>query len=221
MIDLPLYDKDGKPAGKVAVDEALFGTHVHKKVLRDVVLMYEANQRAGTHSTKTRGEIEGSGRKPWKQKHTGRARAGTVRSPLWRKGGIIFGPRPRDYSYAVPKQMRVQALNAALLSKFKDAETIVIEGFTVTEPKTKQVARLLKTLKVHHTCLIGIKAHDATLWRASRNIARLSMAPVKNFNAYDLLRHRKLVLTRDALEALVEARRSGASASIAAAPAAK
>ncbi|MBI3269606.1 MAG: 50S ribosomal protein L4 [Planctomycetes bacterium] len=208
MIELPLYDKDGKPAGKLPVDETLFGGTVHKKILRDVVILFEANQRLGTHSTKTRSEVEGSGRKPWKQKHTGRARAGTVRSPLWRKGGIIFGPKPRDYSSHIPREMRRQALNAALLSKFKDHETQVVEGFKVDGPKTKRVVALLKALKVHHTCLFGIKDHDPVLWKSSRNVAKLSMSPVKDLNALEVLRHRRLVLTRDALEALVAARRA-------------
>src|SRR5262245_1504851 len=141
MADLPLHDKTGKSAGTVAVDEKVFGDIVPKKLLHQVVLIYEANKRQGTASTKGRGEIEGSTRKPWPQKHTGMARAGTIRSPLWRHGGIVFGPKPREYRLGLTASMRAAALDSALLGKIRDQEVVVIDGFDPgTPPKTKNVA---------------------------------------------------------------------------------
>ncbi len=208
MIQLPLYDKQGAKVSTVEVDENLFGGKIHRTLLHDVVVMYEANKRLGTHSTKTRGEVAGSKKKPWKQKHTGRARAGTIRSPIWRHGGIIFGPRPRDYSYDMPRKMKRLALDSALLGKFKDQEALVIEGFDVpAKPSTKSFAQLLEKMGLERATLVGIKAHDAKLHLSMRNLARVRLAPVAELNAYDVLKHKHLVLTREAFDSLVAKRK--------------
>src|SRR5262245_47744885 len=132
--------------------------------------MYQANRRVGTHETKTRGQVAGSTKKPWRQKGTGRARAGTRKSPLWRGGGIIFGPHPRDYSYAIPKAKRRLALRSALYSKFRDGEVVVVEGLKTEKPSTRYLAKLLKSLGVTGRCLIGLEALDHNLTLSARNL---------------------------------------------------
>jgi large subunit ribosomal protein L4 len=209
MADLPLYDKSGKSSGTVSVDEKLFGDKVRKRLLHQVVIIYEANKRQGTASTKGRGEVEGSTRKPWPQKHTGMARAGTIRSPLWRHGGIVFGPKPREYRLGLTATMRAAALDSAILGKILDKEVLVIEGFNPgNPPKTKNVASTLAAMGIDRTVLVGIKAHDATLHKAARNLPKFKMVPVSDFNAYDVIKHHRVVLTREALDALVASRRS-------------
>jgi large subunit ribosomal protein L4 len=208
MADLPLYDKTGKSAGTVAVDETIFGDKVRKRLLHQVVIIYEANKRQGTASTKGRGEVEGSTRKPWPQKHTGMARAGTIRSPLWRHGGVVFGPRPREYRLGLTASMRVAALDSAMLGKIRDKEVLVIEGFDPgTPPKTKNVAAVLAAMGLDRTVLVGIKTLDPNFHRAARNLPKLKLTPVSDFNADDVVKYNRVVLTREALDALVASRR--------------
>ena len=209
MADLPLYDKSGRKTGTLPFDEKIFGDVVRKRLLHQVVIIYEANKRQGTASTKGRGEVEGSTRKPWPQKHTGMARAGTIRSPLWRHGGIVFGPKPRDYRLGITASMRAAALDSAILSKILDKELLVIENFDAGDPpKTKKVASALAQMGLDRTVLVGMKAQDAKLHRAARNLPKVKLVPVSDFNAYDVLKHHRVVLTREALDALVSARRS-------------
>ncbi len=208
MIQLPLYDKTGVKTGSVEVDENMFGGKIRKALLHDVIVMYEAARRQGNASTKTRGEVAGSKRKPWKQKHTGRARAGTARSPIWRHGGISFGPKPRDFSFDMPKRMKRIALDCALLGKFKDQETLVIDSLAAApKPSTKAVVQVLARLGIERSCLIGIKDHSKELHLSTRNIPRVSLSRVGDFNAYEVLKHKHLVLTKEALDALVAARK--------------
>lgn len=207
MADLPLYDKNGKSTGTVPVDESVFGTIVRKRLLHQVVLIYEANKRQGTASTKGRGEVEGSTRKPWPQKHTGMARAGTIRSPLWRHGGIVFGPKPREYRLGLTASMRKAAFDSAMLAKIRDKEVLVIEGFDPgTPPKTKRVASVLAAMGLERSVLAGVKVTDANFHRAARNLPRFKVVPVADFNAYDILKYNRVVLTREALEALLASR---------------
>ena len=212
MIELPLYDIEGKQIETLQIDETLFGTKPNKRLMRDMVVQYEANKRVGTAQTKTRKEVQGASRKLWKQKHTGRARIGTIRSPIWRHGGTIFGPHPRDYSTRMPKQMRQAALDSALLSKFSDKETLVITDISADnlktggKIKTKNFALILKKLNITRTCLVGIKELNKDVHRAAKNIANVHLCPVKDFNAYDVLKNNRLLLTKDALESLVQAR---------------
>ena len=209
MADLPLYDKNGKSAGTLAIDETVFGTVVRKRLLHQVVIIYEANKRQGTASTKGRGEVEGSTRKPWPQKHTGMARAGTIRSPLWRHGGVVFGPKPREYRMGLTATMRESALDSAMLGKIRDKEVLVIEGFDPgTPPKTKKIASTLAAMGLDRTVLVGIKTLDPNLHRAARNLAKFKMSPIADFNAYDVIKYNRVVFTREALEALVASRRS-------------
>jgi len=210
MIEVPLYNKEGSKVDKINVDEAKLGGKVHLKVLRDAVIMYEACQRQGTVSTKGRSEVEGSSRKPWRQKHTGRARVGTIRSPLWRHGGIIFGPKPRDFSYRMPKKMLQRAVDSAILSKLTDNEAMVIDSLNIEKPKTKEMVKLLKTLGIKSSCLIGIKDSSRALHLSTRNIPKVMLSSVKDFNAYMVLRHKNLILTKDALEEIMSRQRYSA-----------
>jgi large subunit ribosomal protein L4 len=167
--------------------------------------MYEARARAGTARTKTRAERAGSGKKPWRQKGTGRARAGAKRSPLWRKGGRIWGPKPRDYSYSMPARARREALKSALLAKFLDNEVKVIDKLELDAPKTKRIAAMLENLGIRQRCLLAIKAHDPNLWKSVRNLPRATVSPVSGLNAYEVLRGGQLLFTKEALLSLPQA----------------
>ena len=165
--------------------------------------MYQANKRQGTHETKTRGRIRGSNKKPWRQKGTGRARSGSRKSPLWRGGGVIFGPHPRDHSYSINKKQRRLALRSALYAKFKSGEVKVVDRLEVSEPKTKQVVQLLKNLGIEGRVLIGAESVERNVLLAARNIARLKLIPLAEFNAFDVLHARTVLLTKDALSTLI------------------
>jgi len=209
MIEVLLYNQAGQQISKIQIDESLFGGEIHHRLLRDVVIMYEANQRQGTASTKTRSMVKGSSRKPWRQKHTGRARAGSIRSPIWRHGGIIFGPHPRSYAYTMPKQIKQRALDSALLSKFKDQETMVLDTLPNLErPRTKEIAQLLRKLEIKETCLIGIKDHNKVISYSARNLPGVLLKQARHFNAYEVLKYKRLLLTKDALDEMLIQRRN-------------
>jgi large subunit ribosomal protein L4 len=200
-----LAGEKASEAGNVSVDPAQLGGKVRTRLVHEACIMYEANKRVGTAKTKTRAELAYANKKPWKQKGTGRARAGTRRSPIWRGGGTIFGPVPRDYSYAMPEKARRKATQSALLSKFRDGEVIVIAGLDLAKGKTKEVAAALKKLGLgERRALLGVPAYDERLVRAARNIKGLQVLPVADFNAYDLLANKMLVLTRPALDRAIE-----------------
>ena len=216
MAELPLFSKDGKSTGTVTVDEKVFGDKIRKRLLHQVVVIHEANQREGNAHTKTRGEVEGSTKKMWPQKHTGMARMGTKRSPIWVKGGIVFGPRTREYRLTATDSMKRAALNAALLWKIMDKEVSVIEGVDFDQPKTKEMAKLMKVLGFKRTVLLTLPKHNQKVWLSSRNLEDLSVRPVHELNAYDVVKHKDILLTREALDALVAARSSSAAAAPAA-----
>jgi len=207
MIELPVHNREGQVVGRVEIDEADFGGEVRRQVLRDAIHMYEAARRVGTASTKTRAEVRASHTKPWRQKGTGRARAGFKRSPLWRGGGIVFGPKPRNYRYAMPRKAVRVATKSAYLAKFQDRETVVVDELKAEQPRTREMAAVLAALGIQRGCLIAIGAYDVNLWKSARNLPGVFMKPVAEVNAYDLLRHRRLVITREALDQLIEAMR--------------
>jgi large subunit ribosomal protein L4 len=209
MLTLNVYNRQGDSIGTVEVDPAEFGGTVNKQLLHDVVLMHLANQRAGTHSTLRRGEVAGSTKKLFRQKGTGNARSGPRRTNKRRGGGTAKGPKPRDYEYHLPKKAVRAATRMAILSKFQDNEALVLDDLNLTEVKTKQVAGLLKALKLQGiTCLVGTKDYDTNLYLSSRNIPEVEVLPASQFNAYTVLRQKRLLLTRAALDEL----RQGASA---------
>ncbi len=199
MIELAVYDSKGKEVEKLELEEARFGGEVRKSLLKEAVIMYEANKRAGTASTKTKAEVRGTGRKPWAQKHTGRARAGTLRSPLFRKGGVVFGPKPRDYSYQMPKKAKKQALRSAMLGKLMDGEVKVIDKLTFSKPSTKKMVSLLKTLGIEGSCLVVAEDSDHIIWKSARNIPSLKVMKASQLNAYEILKYNRLLVTRSEL----------------------
>lgn len=201
-METAVYNLQGQETGKVTLP-GIFDVRVSPALLHEVVVGFLANQRAGTAKTKSRGEVSGGGHKPWKQKGTGNARSGSNRSPLWRKGGIIFGPRPRSYFQNIPQQKRRLSLEMALAAKAKDGKVIVIDGFSVTEPKTKNVAEILKNLKLGGSrVLIVADKFETPVKRASRNVPDLVLAEAANINAYLVLWADTVLLTRPGIEKL-------------------
>jgi large subunit ribosomal protein L4 len=183
---------------------ALFGTEVKSHLLHSAVVNQLANRRAGTAATKTKGLVSGGGKKPFKQKGTGRARAGSSRSPLWRHGGTVFGPQPRDYSYSMPKKEKRAALAAALSSKVSEQRMILLDKLELTGPRTKQMAELLKALGVAESALVLIMGENKNVSLASRNMPSIKVLRMENINVYDLLKYRYLITTQDALTAMQE-----------------
>jgi large subunit ribosomal protein L4 len=203
MLTLNVYNRQGESVGTVQVDPVEFGGEVNRQLLHDVVLMHLANKRAGTHSTLRRGEVAGSTKKLFRQKGTGNARVGTRRTNKRRGGGTAKGPKPRDYEYHLPKKAGRAATRMAILSKFQDQEAIVVDDLTLPEAKTKQMVGLLSALKLKGTsCLVGTAGRDATIYKAARNIPGVEVHPTKDFNAYTVLKQKRLVLSRAALDEL-------------------
>ena len=185
------------------LNDAIFGAKTRAHLLHQAVVMQLANRRAGTAATKTKGFVRGGGKKPWKQKGTGRARAGSIRSPIWVGGGTVFGPTPRDYSYRMPRTARREALLSALSVKNRDGKLIVVDKFSLEAAKTKIMAQALAELKVT-SALIVIAGADATIERSARNLPKVKVLRVEGVNVYDLLRYDHLVLTEGALKLLAE-----------------
>jgi large subunit ribosomal protein L4 len=200
MVEVKLYS--GGKVSRTDVDASLFGDRVLGRTLKDAVVMYEANARAGTAKVKTRGEVAGPNNKLWKQKHTGRARMGTKKSPLWRGGGIVFGPTPRDYEYHMPVRARRTALRNAIYTKFRDGEVAIVEGWPEGQPSTKQACAILAAVGVETSALVVTADYDRTLYLSLRNVPSVDVRPVADLNARDVLRRRNLVLSPAALEAL-------------------
>lgn len=199
-MDIPVYSKEGEKIDSVELDAEKFGGPIRTTLLRDTLLMYEANKRQGTASTKTKAEVAGGGKKPWVQKHTGRARAGSTRSPLWKGGGVSFGPKPRDYSYAIPKKAKKLALFSALAARVRDGELVIIEDLSFDAPKTKQMRRTLEALGITEgSCLIVIPKADEVVWKSARNIPAVKVMTCAGLNAYEVLKPKKILLTREAL----------------------
>jgi large subunit ribosomal protein L4 len=200
-IEVKVVDSRNSEVGKVSLPEAFSG-RVNDWVLFEEVVAQRASRRRGTASTKTRGEVEGSGKKPWKQKGTGRARAGSVRSPLWRSGGTIFGPRPRSYAYRLPRQARRSALRSALAQKARDAQVRVIDGLALEAPKTKRMREILAALGIAGSVLIVLADRDANVELSARNLPGVLVLPVMGLNVEAVLAHETLLVARDALSAI-------------------
>jgi large subunit ribosomal protein L4 len=210
-LQVPLKGVGGEDKGTLPLSPSAIDIRVRHRLLKEAVLMYAANRRVGTHATKTRAYVAGSTKKPWKQKGTGRARAGTRKSPLWRGGGIVFGPHPRDYSYSIDRKQRRLAVRSALLSKFRDGQVLVVEGLRCDGPKTKTVREALRALGVSGSCLIGTPAMDRFLVMSARNLPGVLVSPVGEFNSLDVLKVRTVVLTREAFDLLVGPAKEGAA----------
>jgi large subunit ribosomal protein L4 len=203
MGKLQVFDQTGNPATEVELADSVFAYPDKGHLVYEAVINYRANQRQGTAATKTRAEVRGGGRKPWRQKGTGRARAGSTRSPLWRKGGTVFGPQPRDYSYELPKKARRNALRSVLSRKLADSLILVLREFDIKEPKTKEAAALLKAFHINSALLVD--SHENTnLFLSVRNLPKVKAVDVRTLNVYDVLNYKWLVFSQRALESAME-----------------
>ena len=200
MPKVALFKQDGSNAGEVELNEAVFGIEPNEHVLHEAVLMQRASMRQGTHAVKNRSEVRGGGRKPWRQKGTGRARQGSIRSPQWVGGGVVFGPTPRSYSYKLPKKVRRLALKSALSSKVKEEGIFVLESIGFDAPKTKEIINLLGALKVEEKVLIVTADKDVTVARSANNLKSVKVLTVEELNVLDLLAYDKLIISKDAVE---------------------
>ncbi len=204
MPKVAVYNKEGATVGEITLSDAVFGAEVNPGLLHEAVQMYLANQRQGTHDTKTRAEVAGGGRKPWRQKGTGRARQGSIRAPHWRHGGVVFGPHPRDYGWTMPKKARRAALRQALSSKVANGELIVLDSFDLEAPKTKEVAALLKALGATRKPFLVTADYNVNVYKSARNIPGVNVNEVRNLNVYEVLNSEKLILTKDAVAKVEE-----------------
>lgn len=206
MPKLNIFDRKGKKVGTYNVEPTDFAERINKQLLHDAVVMYQTNLRQGSHQTKSRGMVAGSTKKMYRQKGTGNARAGSKRSGIRRGGGHIFRIHNRDYSYRLPRKALQAATRMALASKVRDDELIIIDDFAITEPRTKDMVAILKHLdhKQGETVLVTTEKHDANVYRSARNIAGVSVAPAGDLNALSVLSSRKVLVTKAALDALVE-----------------
>lgn len=209
-ITLPVYNSEGKEIESVKLDQAVFSGQVHKASLHQAISAYLANSRMGLAATKTRGEVSGGGRKPWKQKGTGRARVGSTRSPLWRHGGVVFGPHPRDFSLRLPAKIKNLALKSALNAKVIESNLVVLDGITLEKIKTKEAFKIISNLKLgglkakKDGVLLVFENSDANIKRAFSNIGLLKLSVSSDVNAYDVLACVKMVITKNALLNLVK-----------------
>lgn len=204
-ITLPVYNSEGKETESIKLDSSVFTGKVHKAALHQAISAYLANNRMGLAATKTRGEVSGGGRKPWKQKGTGRARVGSTRSPLWRHGGVIFGPHPRDFSLRLPVKIKDLALKSALNAKVSENNLIVLDGIVLEKVKTKEAFKILSNLKLGSLrakkdgVLLVLEKNDAFNRRAFNNIGFLKLGISSDVSAYDVLACAKMAITKDAL----------------------
>jgi len=199
-LELPVVDLKGQQVERLTLDDALWGGRVNLPLLNQAVHMYRSNQRAGTASTKKRGDVSGGGKKPWKQKHTGRARAGSIRSPLWRHGGIVFGPHPRDFGYELPKAIRRRALLESIKGKLQDQELVVVNDLSAQEPKTKPFAGLAKAFQVTQPSVVVLDDWHVPTVKSLRNLDEFTLRRADDLNAFDILNAQKVVVTKAAFQ---------------------
>lgn len=204
MPKIDVYDIEGKKVSTVDLNEEIFGIEPNDAVVHSVLVNFLANQRQGTQSTKTRAEVRGGGRKPWRQKGTGRARQGSIRAPQWIKGGIALGPKPRSYKYQVNKKEKRLAIRSCLSSKVLENELTVVDSLALKEIKTKDMAKALTNLKVEGKTLILLPEKNETVQKSARNIEGVKTTLVNTINVYDLLKYKNLVITLDTVKKLEE-----------------
>ena len=203
MPNVKMYNMKGQNVGTIDLAETVFGAEVNASAMHSYVVAYLANQRQGTQSAKTRAEVSGGGKKPWRQKGTGRARQGSTRSPQWTHGGVVFAPKPRDYRLSVNKKLKRVALCSALSSKVEDDKLMVLESIDLNEGKTREMAAALKALKANKA-LVVIADNDEKIVRATRNIDGVEISFVGTLNTYEILKHDTLVITEDAVRKVEE-----------------
>lgn len=207
MPKVSVYDISGNVVEEMELDSNIFGVEVNESAMHMLVKNYLANQRQGTHSTRVKSEVSGGGKKPYRQKGTGRARQGSIRSAQWVGGGVVFGPKPRDYSFKLPKKLRRLALKSSLTSKVLDEDIIVLDKIELPEIKTQKMVNILKNLEIDDTALIVVaekNENNDKVVLSTRNIKGVSTAYVNTINVYDILRHSKFIITKEALSKVSE-----------------
>jgi large subunit ribosomal protein L4 len=194
-MELPVKNYSGAAVAPITVDDAVFGVPMNHALVHQAVIMYQDNKRQGTHDTKTRGQVSGGGRKPWIQKHTGRARQGSIRSPQWRHGGVVFGPHPRDYRKEMPRRMRQLALKCALSEKARRGAIICLESLDQLDGKTRSMANLLGSLGISGSALVVTENSEPNVVQAAHNLKGIWTLPVNQLNAHELLRRETVIMT--------------------------
>ena len=204
MPKVALYNTEGATVGEIELKDEIFGVEINEALLHQAVKIQLANKRQGTQSALTRAEVRGGGAKPWRQKGTGRARHGSIRSPIWVKGGVAFAPKPRSYRMSMPKKMKRLAMKSALSSKVVNDNIIVLESLELSQPKTKEMANILKNLNVDRKALLVLPGKDETVERAARNIPGVKLAFVNTLNVLDILNYDKFIITKEAVQKVEE-----------------
>lgn len=204
MANVTLYKQDGSENGTVELNDAIWAVEPNENVVFDAVVMQRASLRQGTHAVKNRSAVSGGGRKPWRQKGTGRARQGSIRSPQWRGGGIVFGPTPRSYAYKLPKKVRRLAIKSVLSQKVLDGDLVVVDGLSFDAPKTKVFLNVLDGLKVNDKALVVIEDGNDVAAKAARNLPNVKVVPAEGINVLDAVNYKKLILTQSALQKIEE-----------------
>ena len=204
MPKVSLYNVSGEQVGDIELEESIFGIEVNQHVLYEAVKNQLANKRQGTQSTKTRSEVRGGGRKPWRQKGTGRARQGSIRSPQWKGGGVVFAPKPRDHSYKLPRKVRQLAMRSALSSKVSSEEILVLDSLSLEAPKTRDIVKMLKDNNSTRKALIVMADKDENVIKSANNIQGVETTLVSTLNVYDILRHDLFIITKDAVKKVEE-----------------
>lgn len=204
MPKVALFNQSGSQVGDIELAESVFGIEPNESVLHEAVVMQQASLRQGTHKTKGRSEVRGGGRKPWRQKGTGRARQGSIRSPQWVGGGVVFGPTPRSYSYKLPKKVRRLAIKSALSSKVQSEEIVVLENLALDAPKTKEMAAVLAGLSVDSKALVVTADYNEAVALSARNLPGVTFVTADGVSVLDVLKHDKLVITKEAVEKVEE-----------------
>ena len=204
MANVTLYKQDGSENGTVELNDAIWAVEPNENVVFDAVVMQRASLRQGTHAVKNRSAVSGGGRKPWRQKGTGRARQGSIRSPQWRGGGIVFGPTPRSYAYKLPKKVRRLAIKSVLSQKVLDGDLVVVDGLSFDAPKTKAFLNVLDGLKVNDKALVVLEDGNDVAAKAARNLPNVKVVPAEGINVFDAVNYKKLILTQSALQKIEE-----------------
>ncbi len=204
MTKVSLFKQDGSTIGEIELNENVFGITPNNNVITDAVLMQRASLRQGTHAVKNRSAVRGGGRKPWKQKGTGRARQGSIRSPQWRGGGIVFGPTPRSYAYKIPKKMYRLALRSVLSQKVIDDSFVVVESIIFDSPKTKEFKNVLSTLNINQKTLIVLEEDNVNAKLAARNLPNVTVMTAKGVNVLDVINNDKLIIVKSAVSEVEE-----------------
>ena len=204
MPKVDVYNVDGKKVKDLELNESIFGIEPNENIVHSAIINYLANQRQGTQNTKTRSEVSGGGKKPWRQKGTGRARQGSIRAPQWIKGGIALGPKPRSYKYKINKKEKRLAIKSVLSSKVIEKELVVLDKLQLKEIKTADMVKVLTNLKIEGKALVLLPTNDSNIQKSARNLKDVKTLTVETINAYDLVKYTKLIMTEDTVKKLEE-----------------